>query len=326
MAISKATGLALIGAMWASLGAGGVMAQEWPGRQHIKIVVPFSAGSATDIIARTVFDQVGKQVGQTMILENRVGAGGTIGANAVAKAEPDGYTLLVTSSSHTVTPSTYKELPYHPVNDLAAVAPLGNIPNVLVVSSARGYKTPADVVKAARANPAGLNFASAGMGSAAHLTAEQFKISAKFDAKHVPFKGAPEALTEILADRIDFYFCPLLPAQSLIKDGKLSALAVSNSARALALPNVPTLYEAGIPNATYDFWIGVLAPRKLRPVIVERLHKEIAAALADPAIAQKIRGLGADPMKLSPGQFDALIAREIKDNAGVVKAAGVKAN
>ena len=151
------------------------------------------------------------------------------------------------------------------MNDLAAVIPLGNIPNVLVVSSARGYKTAGDLVTAAKAKAGSFNFASAGMGSAAHLTAEQFKISASFDAKHVPFKGAPEALTEIITDRIDFYFCPLLPAQGLLKDGKLAALAVSNSARAIALPNVPTIEQAGFKNSTYDFWIGVFAPRKTPP-------------------------------------------------------------
>src|SRR5262245_8636856 len=300
--------------------------QEWPAKQPIKLIVPFSAGSATDVIARNVFDQVGKQIGQTIIIENRVGAGGTIGAGAVAKAEPDGYTLLVHSSSHTVTPSTYSKLPYDTAKDLAAIVPLASLPSVLVASPAKGYKSLQGLVDAARKNPGTLNYASAGAGSAAHLTAERFKISANIDAQHVAFKGAPEALTEIVADRIDFYFCPVLPALSLIREGKLSALAVSSARRASALPDVPTTVEAGFANSEYEFWIGTFAPRQTPNAITGRLYDEISKALADPGVAEKLAKLGADPMKITSAEFEALIAREIDANAALVKAAGVKVN
>jgi tripartite-type tricarboxylate transporter receptor subunit TctC len=300
-------------------------AQTWPAGQPIKVVIPFTAGSATDTIARTVFEQVGSQIGQTFVIDNRVGASGTLGANAVAKADPDGYTLLVNSSSHTITPSTFSNLPYDTEKDFAAVIPLANLANVLVVAPSK-YKSVKDVADAARAKPGALNYASAGAGSASHVNAERFLLAANAKAQHVPFKGAPEALREIVADRIDFYFTPLAPARGLINDGKLSAIAVSSSSRSKALPNVPTTVEAGFPNSEYNFWIGVFAPAKTAAPVLERLHKEIAAALANPAVIEKMTKLGADPMTMSAADFRALIGKEIKDNAALVKAAGIKAN
>lgn len=297
-------------------------AQTWPAGQPIKVIIPFTAGSATDVIARTVFEQVGSQIGQTFVVDNRVGASGTLGANAVAKADPDGYTLLVNSSSHTITPSTFPNLPYDTEKDFAAVIPLANLANVLVVAPSK-YKSVKDVADAARAKPGALNYASAGAGSASHVNAERFLLAANAKAQHVPFKGAPEALREIVADRIDFYFTPLAPARGLINDGKLAAIAVSSSSRSKALPNVPTTIEAGLPNSEYNFWIGVFAPAKTPASILERLHQEIAAALANPGVQEKLTKLGADPMVMSSADFRALIGKEIKDNAALVKAAGI---
>lgn len=300
-------------------------AQAWPAGQPIKVVIPFTAGSATDVIARTVFDQVGKQIGQTFVIDNRVGASGTLGANAVAKADPDGYTLLVNSSSHTITPSTFQNLPYDTEKDFAAVTPLANLANVLVVSPAK-YKSVKDVVEAAKAKPGALNYASAGAGSASHVNAERFLLAAKAKAQHVPFKGAPEALREIVADRIDFYFSPLAPARGLINEGKLGAIAVSASQRSKALPNVPTTIEAGLPDSEYNFWIGVFAPAKTPAPVLDRLQKEIAAALAEPSVAERMTKLGADPMTMGAADFRALIGKEIRDNAALVKAAGITGN
>jgi tripartite-type tricarboxylate transporter receptor subunit TctC len=299
-------------------------AQGWPAGQPIKVIIPFTAGSATDVIARTVFEQVGSQIGQTFVIDNRVGASGTIGAGAVAKADSDGYTLLVNSSSHTITPSTFANLPYDTEKDFAAVIPLANLANVLVVAPAK-YKSVKEVADASRARPGTLNYASAGAGSASHVNAERFLLAAKAKAQHVPFKGAPEALREIVADRIDFYFTPLAPARGLINDGKLAAIAVSSSQRSKALPNVPTTIEAGFPNSEYNFWIGVFAPARTPAPILERLHKEIAAALANPAVAEKMTKLGADPMAMSASDFRALIGKEIAANAELVKAAGIVA-
>lgn len=316
---------ALCGLLLLTMMASVARAQTWPAGQPIKVIIPFSAGSATDVIARSVFEQVGSQIGQTFVIDNRLGAGGTIGANAVAKADPDGFTLLVNSSSHTVTPSTYTSLPYDTEKDFAPVIPLANLANVLVVAPEK-YKSVQALVDAAKAKGGGLNYASAGAGSAAHLNAERFRLAGKFEAQHVPFKGAPDALREIIADRIDFYFVPLAPARGLINDGKLAAIAVSSSQRASALPNVPTTVEAGFPNSEYNFWIGVFAPAKTPSAITERLHKEISAALANPAVAGKLSALGADPMKMSSKEFGDLIGKEIISNAELVKAAGIKAN
>ncbi|MFY9686128.1 MAG: tripartite tricarboxylate transporter substrate binding protein [Pseudolabrys sp.] len=310
----------------AVLFAPAAMAQSWPTAQPIKAIITFSAGSASDVIARAVFDQVSTQIGQTIVVENRVGAGGTLGANAVAKAPPDGYTLLVHTSSHTVTAATYAQLPYDTAKDFAAVIPLANLPNVLIVAKAKGYKSARDLVGAAKGKPGSFNYASAGAGTASHFNAERFKLAAKFDAQHVPFKGAPEALREIVADRIDFYFVPLLPAKGLIEEGQLAALAVSSSRRASALPDVPTTVEAGFPNSEFNFWVGVLVPSKTPTPIVERLHKEIKAALENPAVKERLTRLGADPMPLTSREFDSLIQNEIISNIDLVKAANIKVN
>jgi tripartite-type tricarboxylate transporter receptor subunit TctC len=305
---------------------GGALADDWPKDKPIKAIVPFAAGSSTDIIARLVLDQVSKQIGQTIVVENRGGASGTIGTAAVAKADPDGYTVLVHSSSHTVTPSTYASLSYDTEKDLAPVIPLATVPNVVLVNSGRGYKTLKDMVDAAKAKPGSFNFASAGAGSATHLTAERLKLSAKIEAAHVAFKGSSEALTEILADRLDFYCSPVNAAIGFIKEGKMTALAVSSAKRASALPNVPTTVEAGFPDSGYEFWIGAFVPRQTPAAIRTRLHAEFVKAIDEPGVAKKLTDLGADPLKISPQEFEAMVKREIAANAVVVKAAGIKVN
>ena len=309
--------------LWVGL-TGSTDAQTWPAKQPIRTVVPFTAGSATDIMARAVLDEVGRAIGQTFVIENRVGAGGTIGAAAVAKAEPDGYTILVHSSSHTITPSTYPNLSYDAVRDLPAVIPLGNLPNVLVVPPNK-YQTIRDLVAAAKAKPGSLTYGSAGLGGAAHLNAERFRLSAGFEAVHVPFKGGPETLREIIADRIDFYFSPALPALPLVREGQVRALAVSTSKRALALPDLPTTIEAGYPNSDYNFWIGVFTAGGTPREIINRLHGEIAKALEVPVIRDRMAKLGAEPMPMTPEQFDAYVKAEIESNAALVQAAGIRA-
>jgi tripartite-type tricarboxylate transporter receptor subunit TctC len=301
-------------------------AQDWPGKRPIRAIVPFGPGSSTDIIARTVLDEVSRTLGQTFVVENRAGASGTIGAAAVAKAEPDGYTLLVHSSSHTVTPSTFTNLAYNAETDFAPVMPLAFLPSVVVVNSSRGFKTLRDLVQEAKAKAGVLNYASAGAGSATHLTCERLRQSAGFEAQHVAFKGSSEALTEVIAGRMDFYCSPINAAVELIKDGRITALAASSAKRASALPDVPTTVEAGFPDSGYEFWIGAFFPAQTPQSIVDRMHAEITKAVASPTLVKKFAELGADPMKMSPADFAALIKREIPANALVVKAAGIKAN
>jgi tripartite-type tricarboxylate transporter receptor subunit TctC len=299
-------------------------AQAWPAKP-IRVVVPLTPGSASDVMARIVGDQLAGQIGQPLVVENRPGAGNTIGMGAVAKADPDGYTILVNSSTHTVTPATRSNLGFE-MSDLAPIVPLGNMPVVMIFNPAKGYKKLSDFVAYAKANPGKINYASAGAGNSSHLNGERFRLAAGFEAVHLPFKGAPEATTEVIAGRADFYFSPLVNALSLIKDGAVQPLAVSGSARASALPDIPTTVEAGYPNSEYNFWVGMFAPAKTPADIRARLYAEMAKALASPTVSEKLKNLGADPMPLNSAQFDALVRAEIETNTQLVKAAGIKVN
>jgi tripartite-type tricarboxylate transporter receptor subunit TctC len=292
----------------------------------IRVIIPFGPGSATDVIPRIVFDQLSRQFGQAIVVENRGGAGGTIGSMAVAKADPDGYTLLVNSSAHTITPAIYQNLPYDVTNDFVAVGAIGSVPNVLIVAPSKGLKTLKEFVDAAKAKPGSFNFASVGVGSAVHLSAERFRIAAGYEAVHIPFKGGAEALTEVIAGRVDYYFCPIATALPHIREGKLLALAVSSPQRASALPEVPTTLEAGFPDSDYTFWIGMFAPAKTPQEIADKLNAGMAKAAADPAVREKLATLGVEAMPMSPAQFDAHVKGEIARYATFAKAAGLKPN
>ena len=315
--------LALLIGITALTGPDGAQAQNWP-TKTIKVVVPLTAGSATDVMARIVFDQVSQQVGQSIVIENRPGAGNSIGMNAVAKAEPDGYTILANSSTHTVSPAVRETMPLDTVNDLSAIIPLGNMPVVIVFSPKKGYKQLSDFVAWAKANPGKANYSSAGAGNSSHLNGELFRLAAGFEAVHLPFKGAPEAMTEVIAERSDYYFSPLVNALPLMKGGQLQALAVSNSTRASALPDIPTTVQAGYPNSEYNFWAGVFVPSKTPAAIKEKLQAEIAKALQTPGVRDKLKNLGADPMPLTPAQFDAQVRKEIETNSKIAKAANIR--
>jgi tripartite-type tricarboxylate transporter receptor subunit TctC len=294
--------------------------QAWPAKP-VRVIVPFTAGSATDVVARTVTERLSTQLGQPFVIENRPGAGGTIGAALVAKAEPDGYTILVQSSSHTVTPTTYPNLAYDTARDLAGITPLAVVPNVLVIAPSKGIRSVKELVAAARAKPGTFNYASAGAGSATQLNAERFRLGAGFEGVHIPFKGTPEALTEVITGRVDFYFCPVVSVLSYLKDGRLLGLAVGSSTRSSVLPDVPTTLEAGVPNSDYNFWVGMLVPSKTPRDIVRRLHQETIAALQSPEVRERFLKLGAEQQQMTPEQFDAAIRDEIVSNAALVKAA-----
>lgn len=298
-------------------------AQNWP-TKTIRVIVPYSPGSATDIIPRTIFAKVQEQLGQPIIVENRPGASSTIGTATVAKAEPDGYTILVASSAYTIVPSTVANLPYDPLRDLAAVMPLANMANVLVVDPNKGIKTVGEFVTAGRARHGSMNYVTIGVGSAAHLNSERFLRAAGFEAQPISYKGSPAGLTDVMTGRVDFYFSPLLPALALIRDGKLTALAVSSLQRSPDLPNVPTTTEAGFPNSEYNFWFGMFVPAKTPPAIIQRLYEETAKALHDPAVKETLAKLGVQPMPMNPVQFDTYVRKELKQNAALVKAVGIK--
>ena len=293
----------------------------WPTRR-VQVVVPFAPGSATDLLPRTVFEHVSGKVGQPIVIENRPGGGGAMGVGAVAKADPDGYTVLVHSNA-LVTAPAIQSMPYDPVQDFAGITPLGNVPLVLVIAPERNIKTVQELVAQAKAKPGSLNYAAAGIGTPPHLTMERFRLAAGFQGQLVPFKGAPEALTEVLAGRVDVYFSPLPPAISFIREGKLVALAVSSAKRAAALPNVPTTLEAGYPDSDFDFWIGMTVPKRTPRDIVARMHEETAAALRDPGVREKLAKLGAEPLIETPEEFDRRIAREAPIAVSLAKAAGI---
>ncbi|MGD0024877.1 MAG: tripartite tricarboxylate transporter substrate-binding protein [Xanthobacteraceae bacterium] len=295
-------------------------AQEWPGKEPIKIMVPFSAGSATDIIARTVFDQVGRQIGQTFVVENRGGAGTTLGSAMVARADPDGYMLLVNSTSHVVVASTYAKLPYSVADDFSGISELADVP--FVIASSTKYKTLNDLIAAGKKPGSNILYGSAGAGTSGQLFIERVRLAAGFAATHVPFRGTPEGMNELIAGRIDIYPAPVLNALPLAKAGKIDVLAVSSTKRLALMPDVPTLAEEGLPNALYNFWIGAFAPAKTPKPIVDRLNREVAAALGRKDIADKIRALGGEPAPMTPAEFDAFVRKEIAINAEIVKASG----
>jgi tripartite-type tricarboxylate transporter receptor subunit TctC len=306
-----------------ALASGAALAQTYPSRP-IKFLVPFSPGSGTDIIARTVGEAMSRNIQQPVVVENKPGAGGTIAAAQVARAEPDGYTVLIHSSGHALNPAIYPNLPYDTLRDLIGVTPLAAMPNVLVVSPARGWKTVGDLVSAAKAKPGQLNYASAGIGSATHLNAEKFRLQAGIEAQHVPFKGTPEALSDVIGGRNDWFFAPLSSALPLVREGKLQALAVSTPGRASVLPTVPTTVEAGVPGSDYIFWVAMIVSSATPPPVMQRLHDEALKVLADPDVKERLAKLGAEPFPLAQDAFNAFIRTEVEAAARIARAANLK--
>ena len=295
-------------------------AQAWPNRS-IKAMIPFGAGSSVDVVGRIVLDQLATQLGQPIYVENRGGAGGTIGAGMVAKAEPNGYTVLVNASAHSAAPAMYPSLPYDPLRDFSAVANFGSVPQVVIVNPKKDIKTLKDLMDRGKAGS--ISFSTAGVGSTTHWAAERLCASAGIKALHVPFRG-PEALTEVVAGRVDF-MCPgVSAALGFIRGGELLPLAVCTPKRTRALPDVATTIEQGYPNSDYNFWNGMLVPAKTPREIVDRLHQECTKALNNPNVLAKFEPQGVEPMSLSPTEFDALIVKEIEINKALVKAAGLK--
>jgi tripartite-type tricarboxylate transporter receptor subunit TctC len=297
-------------------------AEDWP-TKNVRVIVPYAAGSATDLIPRTVFDALGAKVGHTFIVENRLGGGTTVGASAVARAEPDGYTILVHSNAIVTVPAIQANVPYDPVKDFSAITPLGNVPLVLVTAPDKKIDTVQQLVALAKAKPGSINYAAAGIGTPPHLTAERFRLAAGFEGQLVPFKGAPEALTEVITGRVDFYFVPLPAAIGFIKDGKLKPLAIGGSKRALALPDVPTTVEAGFPNSDFDFWVGAFVPKATPRELVAAIHQKVVGAIESAAVQERLSKLGVEPMVMTPEDFDARVVKEAGIAVQLAKAANI---
>ncbi|HEX9464620.1 MAG TPA: tripartite tricarboxylate transporter substrate binding protein [Alphaproteobacteria bacterium] len=301
--------------------------QSYPNRP-VRFISPFPPGTGIDIISRAVGDRLSPALGQPVVVENRPGAGGTIGAAVVAKAAPDGYTVLIQSSSHTASPFLYSNLPFDTVQDFSAVTMLAVLPQVLVVApdNSRGIGSVKDLVAYAKAHPGQLNYASAGNGSATHMADEKFKVAAGIDAVHIPFKGTPEAMTDIMAGRVDYMFAPIVSAMELIKSGKLKAIAMGADKRAPQLSDVPTTAEAGVPNADYIFWAAMFVPSKTPPAVVSRLYQETTKVLQSPEMKERLAALGAEPWSMKGEAVNALVKKELSDNAALIKTAGIQAN
>lgn len=291
----------------------------------IRLVVPFSAGSATDILARIIGTKMSEGGTYQVIVDNRPGAGGTLGATGVAKAAPDGYTLILVSVGHAINATLYPRLAYDTVKDFAPVSLVATVPNVLVVNAGSKYKSVHDLVTAARAAPGKLNFDSAGSGSSTHLSGEMFRMQAGIDIVHIPYKGTGEALTDVMAGRGDMMFAPTVSAMPFVRQGKLRALAVTTARRSSSLPDIPTVAESGLPGYAFDSWFGILAPAGTPKEIIDTLNAEIGRALAAPDVRDRLAAQGAEPKRSSPQEFASYIQAEIGKLAPVIRQSGALA-
>jgi tripartite-type tricarboxylate transporter receptor subunit TctC len=298
-------------------------AQAYPAKP-VHIVISFTPGSSTDIVGRIVIQKLTEMWGQPVVPENKAGAGGSIGSAAVAKAAPDGYTLLINSNAHSVNPAIYAKLPYDTLKDFTEIAPLAIQPNVFVVSADSPYKTLMEFVDAARAKPGSLNIGHAGIGSGTHLNTEKFIAAANIKVTEVPFKGTPEVVAAILSGDVQAYWAPISAGMSLVKGGKLRPLAVSTAKRNAQLPDVPTTGEAGIKGADSPLWFGLWGPAGLPADLVNKINADVRKALADSAVKERLVAGGNDTMDMSPQQFAKLVRSEMDEYARVLKAAGVK--
>ena len=312
---------------WLGLLAGALalpaMAQNYPAKP-VQVILAFTPGSAVDIVGRIVSAKLSEMWGQPVVNDNRSGAGGSIGSAAVARAAPDGYTLLVTSNAHTVNPAIFAHLPYDTLKDFTDIVPFTEQPNVMVVNTDAPYKTLADLVAAAKAKPGTINIGHAGIGSGTHLSTEKFIAAANIKVVEVPFKGTPEVVAAILGHNVDGYWAPISAGLSNIKSGKLRPLAVTTAKRSPVLPDVPTIAEAGVKGAESALWVAMWGPAGMSPELVNKINADARKALADPGVKSKLHSLGNDTMDMSPQEFSKLVRSEMEDYARVLKAAGVR--
>jgi tripartite-type tricarboxylate transporter receptor subunit TctC len=301
----------------------GLHAQGYPSKP-VRVIISFTPASATDIVARIVMAKVSEYWGQPAVIENRAGAGGSIGSNAVAQTAPDGYTLLINSNAHAVNPAIFAKLPYDTTRDFTDIAPLSELPNVLVVNGGSRFKTLADLIGYGKANPGKINFGHAGVGSGTHLNTVKLITSAGIDVTQVPFKGTPEVVAAILNGAVDCYWVPISAGISNIRAGKLQALAVSTTRRSTLMPDLPTTAEAGVKGADFGLWFGLWGPAGMPADVVSKISADTRRALADPGVREKLANTGNTPLDMSPEAFTRFVRSEIEDYARTARAAGIK--
>ena len=307
----------------AAAGALQAFAQGYPNKP-VHVIITFPPGTATDIVGRVVTQKLSEFWGQPVLAENRAGAGGSIGAAVVAKAAADGYTLLIDSNAHVVTPAIYAKLPYDTLKDFVDIAPFAGQPNVLVVGPGSSVKSLADFIAEAKAKPGQINFASAGIGSGTHLNLEKFKLATGVDVVHIPYKGTPEVVSDLMGGRVNYYFAPISPAIPLIRDNRLRALAVSSAKRSSELPDVPTVAEAGVPGFEFTLWFGLWGPAGIPANIVDKISKDVNRALTSADVRDRLAKLGNDTIIMESREFSQFVRRELNDYARIIKAAGIK--
>jgi tripartite-type tricarboxylate transporter receptor subunit TctC len=298
-------------------------AQDYPARP-VRLVVPFPPGGPTDVLARIVATRLGERLGQPVVVDNKPGASGMIGADMVAKAAPDGYTLLANASIHVINPSLYPKTAYDAIADFAPVSNLADVPLVLAVTAKLPARSVKDLVALAKSSKTSLAFASAGNATSQHLSGEAFKITAGIDLLHVPYKGSAPALTDLIGGQVQLMFDSLPSAMPHLKAGTIRPLAVTTPKRSSALPDVPTVAESGYPGFAISTWYGVWAPAATPPAVVQRLSREIAAIVRLPEVREQFAGLGAEPVGNTPEEFAAFTKAELGKWAGIVKRSGAK--
>jgi tripartite-type tricarboxylate transporter receptor subunit TctC len=317
---------ALLFSLVAGVSAQTVSAQTYP-THSIRLVVPFPAGGTTDILARAVAQRLTETLGQSVVVDNRAGAGGNIGSDIVAKSTPDGYTLVMgTVGTHAINPSLYTHMPYDHVKDFAPVVLVAGVPNVLEVNPSVPVHTVADLIKLAKEKPGTINFASSGSGTSIHLSGELFKTMAGVEMTHVPYKGSAPAITDLIGGQVQVMFDNLPSSLPQIKAGKLRAIAVTSMKRAPALPDVPTINESGLPGFEASSWFGILAPAGTPPAVIARINSDVNKWLQSPDAREKLLAQGAEAAGGTPDQFAAHIRVETDKWAKVVKASGAKAD
>jgi tripartite-type tricarboxylate transporter receptor subunit TctC len=304
---------------WAAQAA----AQAYPARP-VRVVIAFPPGSATDIVGRIITQKVTEMWGQNALPDNRGGAGGSIASAIVARAAPDGYTLLINSNAHAINPSFFSQLPYDTLKDFTDITPLVGQPNVLVITAGSPIKTFADFLAEARAKPGKINVAFAGLGSATHLNIEKFKFATRTDLTLVGYKGSGEVFPDLIAGRVETYFAPISAGLPFIQSGKLRPLAITSAKRASQLPNVPTIAESGVPGFEFTIWFGLWGPSGMAPSLVSKLSKDFQAAMTDPTAREKLATLGNETMTMTPAEFRKFVQQQITETAQIFKAAGIK--
>jgi tripartite-type tricarboxylate transporter receptor subunit TctC len=298
-------------------------AETWPD-EPIHIVVPFTPGSATDVVARIVAAEMAKNLGQPVIVDNRPGAGGTIGAGQVARAEPGGYTLLANSSAHTVNPAIFPDMTFDTRVDLRAITLLAQQPNILVAAPSKGFRSAVDFANAARAEPGKITYATAGTGSGTHMNAEKFRLSAGIGAVHVPYRGTPEALRDTMNGVTDICFCPIVAALPMIKQGRVVALANGSPRRSSVLPELGTTEEQGFADSGYTFWVGLFTPAGTPRSVIDRLNAEAKRALELPEVRERLLALGTDPSPTTSQELERRVREEIRENIELAKKADIR--